>query len=225
MDAFTLDGLMPLFYPSGYSPADRAHTHAQTLSRLSDPVFHHMLVVDTDLEPLPQDLVGLPSSAGVVGPADLETIARSTDGRVVGISIWKIYERERSAEELAADEQKAAREPLPPTADAAFLAAFFGAVGAAKKELLGGRPYVLLHMLGTDPAHHRRGVGSLGLQWGLAQADRLGVEAYLEASEMGRPLYARWGFEEVRRLEFDARDFGADKEMRHTIMRRPARKV
>lgn len=79
----------------------------------------------------------------------------------------------------------------------------------------------MLHILATLPNHHRRGVGALHLKWGIDEADKLGLPVYLEASEMGRPLYARWGFEDVKPLPFDARKYGAKTSMPHMCMLRP----
>lgn len=78
-------------------------------------------------------------------------------------------------------------------------------------------------MLATDPAHHRRGAGALHLQWGLDEADRLHLPAYLEGSVMGQPLYERWGFEAVKLLDFDSRKYGSKEKIDHMLMLRPAR--
>jgi hypothetical protein len=62
---------------------------------------------------------------------------------------------------------------------------------------LGGRAHALLKL----PAAQRKGAGAAGLIWGLQQADELGLPAYLEASGMGRPLYAKHGFNEVSAMD------------------------
>jgi hypothetical protein len=48
----------------------------------------------------------------------------------------------------------------------------------------------------------------LCLQWGTAEADRLGLVSYLEASEEGRPLYEKFGFKEVGRVVVDLSKWG-----------------
>lgn len=223
--AFSLAGLMQLFYPNGQTAADLAHNNRQTLNRMrNDPTYRYMLVVDTDLAPLPQDLAASQPTE-VIGETALPALRDAQEGRPVGVSVWKIFTEDRSPAQLDADGKKAAEDGFPPSADRRFMGAFFEAVGKAKRETVGGRKHVLLHILATDPAHHRRGVGAVALEWGLREADRLGLEAYLEASDMGKPLYARWGFEEVGRMDFDAREFGAEFDTPHTIMLRPAKKV
>lgn len=54
-----------------------------------------------------------------------------------------------------------------------------------------------LDILVVDPAHQRRGLGSRLVEWGLARADELGVEAFLTASPFGKPLYEKQGFQVV----------------------------
>lgn len=216
--AFSVDGLMQLFYPNGYTKADREHGYRSTLKKLrasegkSNGYYKYMVLVDTDLDPLPQDLEALPSE--VIGEEALKEVQRSNEGRVVGVSVWKFYPLERTKEEIDAEDEEAKGESLPPSADPDFMSRFFGKMTQSKRETLGAKAHVLLHILATDPAHHRRGVGSKSLEWGLGEADRLGVVAYLEASRIGRPLYEKWGFEPVSNFDFDG-------IAPHTVMVRP----
>lgn len=69
-----------------------------------------------------------------------------------------------------------------------------------------------LKLLHTDPDHQRRGAGSKCLEWGTAEADRLGLVSYLESSEEGRPLYEKFGFKEVDRIVVDLSKWGVPTE-------------
>lgn len=230
--AFSIDGLMPLFYPSGYNHDDRIHGFRQSLKRLVDPLYKILIAVETDDEPAPEDHQALPEEireqAAEVDQKMKDTAATTSqdpsggsEGRIVGISLWKFHTQPRTAQELADEDTASANEPLPPSADQKFMTAFFTALSKSKREQLGGRPHVLLHILATDPAYHRKGVGAKSLAWGAQEADKLGLESYLEASRMGRPLYARWGYKEVGMLDFDARAAGADRDVPHWLMLRP----
>jgi GNAT superfamily N-acetyltransferase len=84
----------------------------------------------------------------------------------------------------------------------------FGLFNQHKLELLGTRPYMVLDTLVTHPDHHRRGAGGMLVEWGCREADKRGVEAYLEASVMGAPLYERFGFKKVRTVQVDLKQFG-----------------
>ena len=48
------------------------------------------------------------------------------------------------------------------------------------------------------------------LQWGVDKAHKLGLPCYIEASEEGRSLYRKYGFEEVGIKEFDLAEYGLD---------------
>lgn len=78
-----------------------------------------------------------------------------------------------------------------------------------KRDLLANRPYYKLVTCVVLPQHQRRGAGAMLVQWGCEKADEAGVEAYLEASLMGAPLYARYNFKPIKRVELNMKSFGA----------------
>ncbi|KAF2765187.1 acyl-CoA N-acyltransferase [Teratosphaeria nubilosa] len=195
-------GIMGVLFPSGYKPEDRAWMKESTLRDWHQhPEFNRAFkVIDTDLprnDPLKQ---------------------------IVGTAKWKIYPAARTQFELDAADKEAKAGGRPPNAGPA-LKAFREACGRNKREILGGKPYMLLHVLATHPQHQRRGVGGLHLQWGKDEADRLGLPMYLESSPEGKAVYERHGFEFVKWLEWDAREFGHQDACRHAIMMRPAKRV
>ena len=73
-------------------------------------------------------------------------------------------------------------------------------------------------MLITDPAHHRRGAGALLVKWGTEQADTHNLPSFLEASEAGKPLYARLGFVAVHEEVFDLAKWGLEGKDTNTLM-------
>ena len=44
-------------------------------------------------------------------------------------------------------------------------------------------------MIFTSPAYRRRGVAQQFLSWGMNKADEMGVEMFVDASPVGKPLY------------------------------------
>lgn len=195
------DDLMQLLYPNGYSEEDRKQTARTTAAkdRARGETSVWMKTIDTDL--------------------------RDDDPMrgIVGLSHWQFYPKQRSEAELAADEKDDGGEGPPPGLNRAFADEFFGNIDRLKREILGGRPYVLLHMLAVRPEYHRRGIGAVHLSWGSEQADKLGLPLYLEASPMGRPLYERHGYEKVADFPMDARAHGHPKDLPHVCMLRPAK--
>ena len=55
----------------------------------------------------------------------------------------------------------------------------------------------MLYVLYVHPDYRRRGAGNLFMEWGTRKADELGLNSYIEASEMGKMLYLKHGFEVV----------------------------
>lgn len=63
-------------------------------------------------------------------------------------------------------------------------------------------PHWYLAMVGVDPSHQGRGIGSTLLDHALAQCDAAGLPAYLESSNPANlPLYERHGFRVVATIE------------------------
>lgn len=61
------------------------------------------------------------------------------------------------------------------------------------------------------------------LQWGADEADRLGLEVYVEASPEGKPLYEKRGFKELETFAADLSKWGGPSTL-GTLMLRPASK-
>lgn len=90
-----------------------------------------------------------------------------------------------------------------------------------KREILQNRSHYVLDTLVTLPQHERRGAGSMLVRWGTERADEANVEAYLEASPMGAPMYARHGFEPMKRVALDLTKYGGDEVLEFILMKRP----
>lgn len=103
-------------------------------------------------------------------------------GETVACAKWKVFDRERSPQEL--EKELELPEPLPES-DVPTWNAFFTDLSGARKEMMGTRPYFFLGLLMTHPDHYRRGAGSMLIAWGTARTDEMDLDAYLEASEMG----------------------------------------
>lgn len=142
--------------------------------------------------------------------------------KILSVALWKIYPTKRTPEQMQAAAEKQKARGVPPGANAAFLEDIFARFGAAQKEIIGDQAHVKLQMLFTRSDGFRRGAGRMHLVWGLEQADKLGLPAYLEASSMGRPLYERMGFQVVRDLPLDRERWNIRPEDTITCMLRPA---
>lgn len=88
-------------------------------------------------------------------------------------------------------------------ANQALAARFFQKLADMHSQIMAGagceslRPHWYLEMMVTRPADQGRGAGAMLMAWGVARAEADGVEAYLDATPEGKPLYARFGFRDA----------------------------
>lgn len=135
---------------------------------------------------------------------------------------WDIYPNERTQAEV---DKIASIPPVPSDANAEAWNDFFGNFSERRKTVMGNRPVGILHTLVTHPDHHRRGAGALLLQSFVDEVDREGLQGYLEASEMGKPLYTRFGFKEFSVKEFPLEKYGGSGMERNTVMLREVKSL
>jgi predicted N-acetyltransferase YhbS len=64
------------------------------------------------------------------------------------------------------------------------------------------------------PSHRRRRVASLLMEWGVAKADTLAIEAWMESSPMGKALYEKFGFRQLFKIAYDTSKPNSSDEWR-----------
>ena len=79
---------------------------------------------------------------------------------------------------------------------------------------------IVLDILAVLPEYQGKGIGSKLLQWGTEQADARNARIYVEASIEGYPLYRKYGWHEVDRLEIDYAQYGGTGEITFILMMR-----
>ncbi|KAF7560294.1 hypothetical protein G7046_g3843 [Stylonectria norvegica] len=134
---------------------------------------------------------------------------------MIAFAMWFIWETPRVGEPTP-------RRVYGPGTNAEGCRLFFGGMDRQRTDIMEGKPYAYLKLLHTDPEHQRRGAGSMLVKWGLAEADRLGIDAFLESSEAGRALYEKLGFGKVGELIVDLSPWGGPSELDCLMMVRPA---
>nr|POE63706.1 hypothetical protein CFP56_04609 [Quercus suber] len=117
---------------------------------------------------------------------------------IVGFAEWYIYDTARSEAEvksatppsvLSARDQERAMGWIRPTT-------------TTREKWLAGRPAAFFKYMVVDRAWRRQGVASMCVRWGLEKCDELRIPAYLGASDEGKLVYERLGFEVVDRVTF-----------------------
>jgi GNAT superfamily N-acetyltransferase len=99
-------------------------------------------------------------------------------------------------------------------------------------EMLGAvltAPWCLdLHLLATSPAYQGKGAGGILIRWGLDQADKDGVKAYIEATPYALEIYKRYGWKVVDSVVNNLEDWDKSKVGRihtTTCLLRPVTEV
>ncbi|KAL4899930.1 hypothetical protein BDW74DRAFT_162710 [Aspergillus multicolor] len=155
-------------------------------------------------------------------------------GKMVGLARWAIWETdqvvEKSIEEVVNDRLSAV---VSERRDE-MARAVWTLVQEGKREILevgkiegneGGiklRRRIELEALFVHPDYQGRGIGKRFLAWGVEQAERLGLDLYLEATEAGRPLYEKTGFQGLKKVDYGLDGVG---ETSLTFMILPAKAI
>jgi GNAT superfamily N-acetyltransferase len=69
---------------------------------------------------------------------------------------------------------------------------------------------IVMALLVTSKDHQRRGAGSMLVAWAIEKSEQLGLPCYLQATEEGRLLYKKHGFEDLEMVEFDFEQYGLE---------------
>lgn len=110
-----------------------------------------------------------------------------------GVAVWIPPEASLDEEEIALAIQNLGDSPLQDMAENLF---------EQVSKFHPNQPYWYLPLMGVEPSHQRKGVGSALLKHGLMACDRDQKLAYLEASsEQNLVLYERHGFEVVGTIQ------------------------
>ncbi|KAI1265912.1 acyl-CoA N-acyltransferase [Xylariaceae sp. FL1019] len=125
-----------------------------------------------------------------------------TNDQMIGFAQWNIR--------TAGEPLPGPRTPHPGVNDEAF-EALFGAINRMRAKTIGDQPHLHLKSLHVDPKYERKGAGQQMISWGVEEAKKAGLPAFLEASQVGYPLYLRCGFREVDRISVDFNRWGLDE--------------
>ncbi len=87
----------------------------------------------------------------------------------------------------------------PTDGDPGLANSFFGELAQKHEDIIGLRPHWYLECIGTRAEDQGKGAGGMLVRWGTERADEDGVEAYLDSTPEGVPVYVRYGFQEVEK--------------------------
>ncbi|KAK7752959.1 hypothetical protein SLS62_005118 [Diatrype stigma] len=131
-------------------------------------------------------------------------------GGVAGGALWNIHKEKPSTNEHQMEVTW-----FPDDGSRRF-AEQIVAIHSAPRVRIGQRSQVYLFILFTHPDYRRRGIGQKFMDWGMAKADDMGVELFLDSTPIGRPLYDANGFIEVEKNVIIPRTHDPDDAWRAT---------
>lgn len=141
-------------------------------------------------------------------------------GEIMGVATFDFFDPVQSQEELEERFKilKHGDEGYNPIRDE-----IIRPLKTVRRRTVGMQGHMFVLLLACDPKWHRRGAGSMLLEWGTREADERGLQSFVAASIVGRPVYSRKGFEVVDTVQFDMTQFGRTGTDTSTLMLRPAR--
>ncbi|KAL6694022.1 acyl-CoA N-acyltransferase [Trichoderma pleuroticola] len=92
-----------------------------------------------------------------------------------------------------------------------------------KNELLEGKTYLVLDYLAVHPENQGKGIGTLLVQSGIKEAEKLGLDIFVLAFRYGWGVYGRLGFSVEQELIQDDSMYGGDGKygVRYMIYKQP----
>ncbi|KAK4574194.1 hypothetical protein LTR86_001955 [Recurvomyces mirabilis] len=122
---------------------------------------------------------------GIDNPTDRSFVVEDTENgnKIVAFSRWMVPQKDGNQERPWPD--------MPPGMDMEVAGAFFGGMEENRHEMLDKRPHWFLEMLGVHEDYQKHGIGAVLIKYGTDQADKDGLETYLDASEIGQPYYKK----------------------------------
>ncbi|KAL4987972.1 acyl-CoA N-acyltransferase [Aspergillus falconensis] len=155
-------------------------------------------------------------------------------GKLVGFARWAVYTEDQAVDKSVEELVQARLAPDIPERRNEVAKEVYTGIQVGKRELLGVgaldsnekgiklRKRVELEAIFVHPDYQGKGIAKRFLAWGIEEADRLGVDVYLEATEAGRPVYERTGFQALKEVKLVCEGVG---ESSVTFMILPAKQV
>lgn len=134
-------------------------------------------------------------------------------GKLVGLTRWAVYAEDQVVEKSVEEVVEARLAADIPERRDDVARAIYTAIELGKREFLGVgtlennekgiilRKRVELEAILVHPDYQRKGIAKRLLAWGIEEAERLGVDLWLQATEEGRPVYERAGFQPLREVK------------------------
>lgn len=125
---------------------------------------------------------------------------------IVGTAQWYIYPRRRTVEEVTTTHYLLGCDWVQDESDKEKAIGFFKPFLDGRTRWMGGKAHGLLMYMAVIPEWRKKGVATMCVKWGIDICEKLEIPAYLEASDMGLPLYTKLGFKTVEEVKYTWED-------------------
>ncbi|KAL2866132.1 GNAT family N-acetyltransferase [Aspergillus lucknowensis] len=157
-------------------------------------------------------------------------------GKIIGVCYWTVHAEEEELTKSIEDVVAARMKPDIPERRKEASRAYYTMLTEGKREVLGLpdsvspsgngnlgklKKRIDLDVMLVHPEYQRRGVGSALLNWGIQESKRLELPLFVEASEDGRLLYERSGFQPIKVGVLDSGKLDGVGSTSITFMMRP----
>ncbi|KAL2852065.1 hypothetical protein BJY01DRAFT_100466 [Aspergillus pseudoustus] len=221
--------------PFQIGPLTLADTEANFI--VAEKAFHahNRLLYTGLLSPSSRAIVVKEREESWPGPDNVKNFKVVNDaGELIASSRWAIHEEDEEITQSVEEAVEARLKQDLPELRKDVARALYTLFAAGKREIIGIRSSesgeitklqrrVELIAIYVHPDYQRRGIASNLLKWGFEESERLQLPIYLEATEEGRPVYERLGFETLEAQPFDARPFGLQEKVEYAFMIRPVK--
>jgi ribosomal protein S18 acetylase RimI-like enzyme len=100
---------------------------------------------------------------------------------------------------------------------------YFGTLDQMRESYVRWEEDYVLYFLATDPVYQGRGLGTMLLNQGIELAEAESKRIYLEATEMGHPLYEKLGWRDIDLVSIDFTKWAEERLGINYVMRREPR--
>ena len=127
-------------------------------------------------------------------------VAKLPSGKIIGGAKWNFFQNSKP--------QFPWPKKYAPGANTEMVKWYFEQLDQRRNEGLKGKRHALMATLVVSPEYQRCGVGKALLEWGLNKCDQEKLECWIDATDEGKGLYLKHGWEEVGKLEINSKQWG-----------------
>jgi GNAT superfamily N-acetyltransferase len=129
--------------------------------------------------------------------------AKLPSGQIIGGAKWNFFQN--SGPQFPWPNKYA------PDANVEMIEWYFGQLDEKRNKDMIGKKHVLMATLVVSPEYQRCGIGARLLEWGLKRCDEEELECWIDATDKGKGLYLKYGWEEVGGLDVHLERWGGAK--------------